>query len=59
LVSDYADVIPDVWYDQAYEELMAQGHLDPRLSGATFGGGPFGRLSADGRLWVREQRREA
>ena len=59
LMSDYAEVIPDGWYDQAYEELEANGHLNPKLSGGTFGGGPFGRLSADGRLYVRDERGES
>lgn len=54
LMSDYVDVIPAGWYDDAFEELQAQGHLH-QVSGATFGG-PFGRLSADGRLFVRSER---
>lgn len=53
LVSDYADVIPESWWDDAVAELDAQG-LHP-ASGATFGG-PLGRLSAGGRLYAREQR---
>jgi hypothetical protein len=56
LMSDYAAVTPDGWYDDAFEELQAQGHLH-EVSGATFGG-PFGRLSADGRLYVRDGRSE-
>jgi hypothetical protein len=52
LMSDCANVTPEGWYDDAFEELQAQGHLH-QASGATFGG-PFGRLSADGRLHVRE-----
>jgi hypothetical protein len=27
LMADHADVIPDQWYWEAYEELTAQGHL--------------------------------
>lgn len=54
LVRDYADVIPEGWYQDAFDELQAQGHLHDQ-SGATFGG-PFGRLSADGRLYVRAER---
>lgn len=56
LVNDYAEVIPEGWYQDAFDELEAQGHLHDQ-SGGSFGG-PFGRLSADGRLYVREQRAE-
>jgi hypothetical protein len=51
LMSDYADVVPENWYADAFEELEAQGHLHP-ASGQTFGGA-FARLSADGRLFLR------
>lgn len=56
LMVDHADVVPDVWYQQAYDELEAQGHLNPRLSGGTMGGRLYARLSADGRLYVRQSR---
>lgn len=56
LMSDFADVTPEGWYDNAFAELDAQGHLHDQ-SGASFGG-PFGRLSADGRLYVRGERAE-
>lgn len=52
LMSDYADVIPEGWYDDAFEELEAQGHLH-QASGRAFGSVSFGRLSADGRLFIR------
>jgi hypothetical protein len=58
LMSDYAEVAPSAWPDQAYDELMAQGHLDPRTSGQVFGPHSFGGLSADGRLYVRQQRQD-
>lgn len=56
LMSDYADA-PEAWPVQAYEELMAQGHLNPDVSGLSMGPKASGLLSADGRLYVREQRR--
>ena len=56
LMSDYADVAPKAWTEQAYEELLAQGHLNPKLSGVTMGPTPHGLLSADGRHYVRQQR---
>jgi hypothetical protein len=31
LMSDHADVIADQWYWHAFEELDAQGHLDPAI----------------------------
>jgi hypothetical protein len=48
----YAEVIADNWYWEALEELQAQGHLDP-ASHKVSGGDACGRLSADGRLYVR------
>jgi hypothetical protein len=56
LMSDYADMAPAAWPVHAYEELMAQGHLNPKASGGAFGPKVFGLLSADGRYHVREQR---
>jgi hypothetical protein len=57
LTDDYADVAPSVWPDQAHDELMAQGHLDPGASGQSMGPHSFDRLSADGRVYVRQQRK--
>lgn len=54
LMSDYADVIPDVWYQQAFEELDAQGHIGIEANGMGFD--CHARLSADGRLFVRQSR---
>lgn len=56
VMSDYADVAPEAWPEHAYDELMAQGHLDPGASGQSMGPHSFGRLSADGRMYVRQQR---
>jgi hypothetical protein len=48
--------IPDNWWDDAFEELEAQEHLDPRASGKAMGiGNVHARLSADGRLYLRQQ----
>ena len=57
LMSDYGEATPRVWSEQAYDELMTQGHLDPRCSGQVIGPHSFGRLSADGRYYVRAQRK--
>lgn len=59
LMDDYRNSAPAAWPEHAYDELMAQGHLDPRASGQVFGPHSFGRLSADGRFHVRAQRKEA
>jgi hypothetical protein len=53
LVSDYADSVSENWYWEAFEELEAQGHLDS-ASGKAMGNDAHGRLSADGRLYLRE-----
>ena len=58
LMSDYADVAPQGWPEQAYDELVAQGHLEPKASGQSMGPHSFGRLSADGRYHVRQQRQD-
>lgn len=58
LMDDYRETAPAGWPEQAYDELMAQGHLDPRASGQVMGPHSFGRLSADGRLCVRQQRQD-
>ncbi len=54
LMSDVADVAPEGWYDDAFEELEAQGHLH-KASGRAMGGAVFGRLSAAGRLYIRSE----
>lgn len=54
LMSDHA-YSPEAWPVQAYEELLALGHLNPNLSGMTMGPHVHGFLSADGRYYVREQ----
>jgi hypothetical protein len=53
LMKDRADVIPDNWYQEAFDELEAQGHLN-RASSKVMGDA-VGRLSADGRLYLRSQ----
>ena len=53
LMNDYADKVGDNWYEDAFDELAAQGHLDP-ASGKSMGPTMNGRLSADGRLYLRE-----
>jgi hypothetical protein len=55
LMRDYAeaDLIAEGWYWDAFGELEAQGHLDPASSKA-MGGDANARLSADGRLYLRE-----
>ncbi len=53
LMADYADELPERFYWRAFVELEAQGHLDP-TSHREFGGVACGRLSADGRLYLRE-----
>ncbi len=53
LMADYADVTPDKWYRDAFKDLDAQGHLSP-TSRVAKGGDAKGRLSADGRLYLRE-----
>jgi hypothetical protein len=46
-------VIPDAWYWDAFDELEADGHLDPASIGRGNGLNAFARLSADGRLYLR------
>jgi hypothetical protein len=48
-----AEPIPDNWCEDAFDELEAQGHLDPAAK--TFGPTMNARLSADGRLYLRTQ----
>ena len=47
---------PTTWYDEAYEELDAQGHLG--LKAPSFGD-VAARLSADGRHYLRWLRDDA
>lgn len=54
LMADHTSVIADQWYWEAFEELQAQGHLDP-ASHKAFGEDAAARLSADGRLYLRSQ----
>jgi hypothetical protein len=58
LMADFADMAPPAWPGQSYDELMAFGHLDPMASGQVMGPHSFGRLSADGRAYVRVQRKD-
>jgi hypothetical protein len=53
LMRDHADVIADQWYHQAFDELDADAHLDRPASGKAMGDA-HGRLSADGRLFLRQ-----
>ena len=53
LLPDYVDRVPETWWEEAREELEAQGHLG--IDGSGFGA-PAARLSADGRLYVRDER---
>ena len=55
LLPDDVGGVPDGWWFDGLEELQAQGHIGPDGSGF---GSPAARLSADGRLFVREQRAE-
>jgi hypothetical protein len=52
LMADHAELIGEQWYWHAFEELEAQGHLEP-ASHKENGGDARGRLSADGRMYVR------
>lgn len=55
VLPDYVGVVPDNWWEEAREELDAEGHLG--VDGSGFGA-PAARLSADGRLYVRQGRAE-
>ena len=55
LMSEYADVTPSKWYKRAFKELDADGHLSP-TSRVAKGSDAKGRLSADGRLYLRDVR---
>jgi hypothetical protein len=52
LMADHAEVIGGQWYWHAFKELEAEGHLDP-ASHKEIGGDACGRLSADGRMYLR------
>lgn len=54
LVADLGANVPEGWLWDAFEELRAQGHLHEQSTIGN-GGDFFARLSADGRLYVREQ----
>jgi hypothetical protein len=53
LMEDHRDVIADQWYQEAFDELEAQGHLDPASRKVM--GDAAARLSADGRLYLRSE----
>jgi hypothetical protein len=53
LMTDHSAVIADQWYWEAFEELQAQGHLHDASILAN-GGDAHARLSADGRLYLRQ-----
>ena len=57
LMSDYAGRAGENWYEDAFDELEAQGHLDP-ASGKGMGPTMGARLSADGRAYVRQQQEQ-
>jgi hypothetical protein len=48
-----AEAIPDNWWEDAFDELEAQGHLHPASGKAMGIGNVHARLSADGRLHLR------
>jgi hypothetical protein len=53
LLPAYVGVVPAGWWFDALDELKAQGHVG--VDGSGFGS-PAARLSADGKLHVREGR---
>lgn len=57
LASNFDYPVPDQWIWDAFAELEAQGHLDDAASGRT-SGDAHGRLSADGRLYLRSMQDE-
>jgi hypothetical protein len=57
LMSEYTGKVGDNWFEHAFDELEAQGHLDP-ASGKAMGPAMHGRLSADGRAYVRWRQKE-
>lgn len=51
-MKDHAAALPENFYWEAFEELELLGHLD-RASGKAYGGDAHGRLSAEGRYYLR------
>jgi hypothetical protein len=51
LMRDYEGKVGENWYENAFDELEAQGHLD-QASGKAMGPTMHGRLSADGRAYL-------
>jgi hypothetical protein len=56
-MSDYADRVSDNWYEEAFDELEALGHLSP-ASGKAMGPTMHAQLSADGRAFLGWQDQE-
>lgn len=54
LMADHAEVVPEGWYWDAYDELAALGHLDAVSHRANLGDA-CGRLSADGRWYLQSE----
>jgi hypothetical protein len=48
-------LVADHFYHRAFDELEAQGHLDPGASSKAMAFEAYGRLSADGRLYLRSE----
>jgi hypothetical protein len=55
LMSEYVDVVPDGWWQDAFDELDTQGHLHSESGGGFGVGAQAARLSADGKLYLRQQ----
>jgi hypothetical protein len=53
-MSDYANVVSDHWYWDAFDALRAENHLD-QASVKVMGGSAHGRLSVFGRLYLEEK----
>jgi hypothetical protein len=51
--------VADHFYHRAFDELMAEGHLDPASSRTAMAFEAYGRLSADGRLYLKMQADES
>ena len=58
LMDDHKDQLPEEWYWEAFDDLDAQGHLQPGSSRST-GGDASGRLSSEGRMCVSLKAAEA
>jgi hypothetical protein len=48
-------LVADHFYHRAFDELEAQRHLDPGASGKASAFEAYGRLSADGRLYLKSE----